>query len=174
VTAEAILEKIILFPQVKLRVELGRQMLIHLNANRFGQCVQRRDLIESQFVERAAHQPGFVAITKEVALTKVLQPDQTFVGVVKVNLWDTNSVLGKKVRYCHIVTVFLPLQIVLYQNERLLGRATDPIEFAIRSALLNWRDFYLPDIQAREMLPRSSNKQVSSHKFRCRCRDGCR
>ena len=48
----------------------------------------------------------------------------------------------------------------------------DPIEFAVRSAFLNCRDFHLGDIQARKMLPRSSNKEVCSHEFRCRCRDG--
>ena len=129
--AEAILEKVILFPKVKLRIELGRQMLLHLDANRFGQRVQRRDLIEGRFVERAAHQPAFVAITVEVALAKVFQPDQTFVSVVKVNLRHTNSVLGKKVRDRHVVAIFFPLQIVFHQNERLLRRATDPIEFAV-------------------------------------------
>jgi hypothetical protein len=96
-------------------------MLLHLDANRFGQRVQRRDLIEGRFVERAAHQPAFVAITVEVALAKVFQPDQTFVSVVKVNLRHTNSVLGKKVRDRHVVAIFFPLQIVFHQNERLLA-----------------------------------------------------
>src|SRR4029077_19921192 len=101
--AEAILEKVILFPKIKLRIELVRQMLHHLDANRFGKRVQRRDLIEGRFVERAAHQPAFVAITVEVELAKVFQPDQTFVSVMKVNLWHTNSVLGKKVRDRYVV-----------------------------------------------------------------------
>jgi hypothetical protein len=39
--------------------------------------------------------------------------------------------LGKKVRDGHVVAIFFPLQIVFYQNERLLRRATDPIEFAV-------------------------------------------
>ena len=53
-------------------------MLLHLDANRFWQSVKRRDLIERRFVERATHQPAFIAITVEVALAKVLQPDQPF------------------------------------------------------------------------------------------------
>src|SRR5882724_9937964 len=106
-------------------------ILLHLAANRFGQSVQSRDLIESRFVERAAHQPAFVAITVEVALAKIFQPDQTFVSVVKVNLRHTNSMLGKKGRDGYVMAIFFPLQIVFYQNERLLFGATDPIEFAV-------------------------------------------
>src|SRR6266699_2629499 len=124
-------DEVILYPQVKRRIELDRQMLLDLDANRCGQSVQRRDLVEGRFVERAAHQPAFVAITVEVALAKIFQPDQTFVSVVKVNLRHTNSMLGQKVRDGYVVTIFFPLQIVFYQNERLLRGATDPIEFAV-------------------------------------------
>ena len=106
-------------------------MLLHLDANRFWQRMKRRDLIKGRFVESPAHQPTFVAITVKVALAKVFQPDQTFISVVKVNLRHANSVLGKKVRDGGIVAIFFPLQIVFHQNERLLCRATDPIEFAI-------------------------------------------
>jgi hypothetical protein len=82
--------------------------------------VQRPDLIERRFIEGPAHQPAFVAITVEIALAKVFQPDQTFVSIVKVNLRDTNSVFGKKIRDRYVVAVFFPLQIVFCQNERLL------------------------------------------------------
>src|SRR3954454_12910216 len=138
-------------------------MLLHLDANRFGQCVQRRDLVEGRFVEGSAHQPGFVAVTAEVALAKIFQPDQTFSSVVKINFRHTNSMFAEEICDRHVMTIFFPLQIVFYQNERLLRRTTDPIKFAIRSAFLNWCDFYLADIQQRKMLPRASNKQVGSH-----------
>src|SRR5207249_9899499 len=98
----------------------------------------------------AAHPRGLVAITLEVALAKLFPAGPTVVSVVKVNLRHTNSMLGKKVRDGYVVAIFFPLQIVLYQNERLLCRATDPIVFAVRSAFLNRRDFDLGDIQARE------------------------
>ena len=112
--AEAIFEKVILFPQVKLGVKLGWQMLLHLDAERFGQRVQRRDLIQGRFVKRAAHQPAFTAIAVEIALAEVFQPDQTFVRVVKVNFRHPNSVLGKKIRDFHILTIFFPFTIVFY------------------------------------------------------------
>jgi hypothetical protein len=42
-----------------------------------------------------------------------------------------NAVGLEKLRDLDIVTVLFPLEIVLYQNERLLGRATDPVEFSV-------------------------------------------
>jgi hypothetical protein len=39
--------------------------------------------------------------------------------------------LGKKVCDGYVVAIFFPLQIVFYQNERLLRGATDPVKFAV-------------------------------------------
>jgi len=50
----------------------------------------------------------------------------------------------------------------------------DPIKFSVRSSFFDWPDFYLIDIQTREMHPGLSKKKVSSHHSRCRYRDGCR
>jgi hypothetical protein len=103
-------------------------------------------LIDGRFVECTAHQPSFVAITVEVALAKVFQPNQAFVSVVKVNLRHTNSMIAQKVRNGYIMAILFPFPIVFYQNERLLRRALDAIEFAVRSTFLNYCDFDLGDI----------------------------
>ena len=82
--------------------------------------MQLHDLIQRRFVERAAHQPAFLAITAKVALPKIFQPDQTFLSIVKINLGHPNSVLGEKVRDRYVMAIFFPLPIVFYQNERLV------------------------------------------------------
>jgi hypothetical protein len=62
-----------------------------------------------------------------------------------------------------LMPIFFALQIVLNQDERLFRRATDSIKFSVRSSLVDRRDFYLGDIQTREMHPRLSKKKVGSH-----------
>src|SRR5215831_6255968 len=106
-------------------------MLLHLETNRFGQSMQDRNLIKSRLVERAAYKPAFSAVTIEIALAKIFQPDQTLDCVVKINLRNANSVLAQKIRDGHVMPVFFPLQIVLHQNERLLRGAANAIEFAV-------------------------------------------
>ena len=93
--------------------------------------MQYRDLLKSRFVKRAAYQPGFSAIIVKIALAKVFQPDQTFGCVVKINLWNADSVLAEKIGDGHVMPVFFPVQIVLHQNKRLFRRASDAIEFAV-------------------------------------------
>src|SRR5262249_28100243 len=106
-------------------------MLLHLNANRFGQSVERRDLIKGRFIEGAAHQPAFLTITVKVARAKVWQPDQPFVGIVNVDGRRTSSVLGKNVRDGYVVAIFCRLASIFSQNDCLLRRAPYPIEFAV-------------------------------------------
>ena len=116
IAAETIFEKIILFPNVKLCVELRRQILLDFDAGRLRQTMERGNLIERRFVKRAAHQPALPAIAEKVALAQVLNPDQTFCRVVKVNLWHSNSVCVEKFCDLDVVLIFFPLQIVLNEN----------------------------------------------------------
>jgi hypothetical protein len=39
----------------------------------------------------------------------------------------------------------------------------DPIKFSVRSASFDWLDFYVIDIQSREMHPRLQEKKIGSH-----------
>ena len=95
-------------------------MLFHLDADRLRQRVQSRDLIERRFVERATHEPALMAVTVDVALAQVFEPDQSFVRIVKINLWHANSVRTEKIRDGHVVPVLFSLQIVFDENQRLL------------------------------------------------------
>src|SRR5205814_6904947 len=63
-----------------------------------------------------------------------------------------------------IMPVFFALQIVLNENQPLIRSATDPVKFPVGATFLNWRDFYLTDIQTRKMHSRLSKKQGCSHR----------
>ena len=163
IAAETVFEKVILFPTVKLGVEFGGQMLLHFDADRLRQSMKCRDLIERRFVERAADKPTFVAITVEIALAQIFDPDETFRRIMKINPRYANVVRIEKVGDLDVMPVFFALQIVFHQDERLIWRAMDAIKPPIRSALVNRRDLYFRDIETREMHPGSSNEQIGSH-----------
>src|SRR6266581_6839209 len=116
IAAETVFEKVILFPNVKLCVELRRQILLDFDAGRLRQTMERGNLIERRFVKRAAHQPALRAIAEKIALAQVLNPDQTFCRVVKINFRHSNSACVKKSGDLDVVLIFFPLQIVLNQN----------------------------------------------------------
>jgi hypothetical protein len=69
----------------------------------------------------------------------------------------------EKFRNLDVVPIFFALQIVFDQDQRLICRAIDSIEFAVRTPFFNWPDFYLLDIQTRKMHSRSSEKQRRFH-----------
>src|SRR5205807_7602278 len=117
------------------------------DADRLRQRMKRRDLIERRFIERTTDEPAFVAVTVEIALAQIFDPDETFRWIVKINSRHPNAVRVEKVGDLHVMPVFFPLQIVFHQDERLLRRATDPIKFAVRSAPVNRRNLYLRDIE---------------------------
>ena len=76
--------------------------------------------------------------------------------------------LGQELGDLDIMAVFFPLEIVLYQDDCLLGRTTDPVELAVGSALLDWRDPDFRFLEPWKMNPRLPEKQVRFCS-RCRC-----
>ena len=78
--------------------------------------MERGNLIKRRFVKRAAHQPALRAIAEKIPLAQVLNPDQTFCRVVKINFRRSNSVCVEKFCDLDIMLIFFPLQIVLNQN----------------------------------------------------------
>src|SRR5205807_6764553 len=92
-----------------------------------------------------------------------LQPDQTFVSVVIINSRSMNAVCLEKLRDLDVMPVLFPLEVVLYQNERLLRRATDPVEFPVGAAFLNRRNLYFVDIESRKVPPRLAKKDFGFH-----------
>ena len=136
--------------------------------------MKRRNLIEGRFVKSAAHQPALAAITVEIALAQVFDPDEPLCRIVEINLRHSNPVLVEKFGNLDVMLILFALQIVFDQNHRLVHGATNSIKFPVRSSSFDGPDFYLIDIQTREMHPRSPEKKVGSHNFRCRCCDGRR
>src|SRR5436190_9137958 len=159
IASETVFEKVVLFPNVKLGIEFGGQMLLHFDADRLRQSMECRDLIERRFVKRTADQPAFMTITVEIAFAQIFDPDETFRWIVKINLRHPNVVGIEEVRDLDIMPVFFARQIVFHQDERLVRRAMNPIKFAIRSAPVNRGDLYFRDIETRKMHPCSSNEQ---------------
>ena len=87
-------------------------MLLHLNASGFGQRVQRCDLIERRFVKRAPDQPALPAITVEIALPQVFNPDETLGWIVEIDLRHADSMLAEKIRDGDVMPIFFPLEVV--------------------------------------------------------------
>src|SRR5436190_22484530 len=162
ISAETVFEKVVLFPNVKLGVEFGGQMLLHFDADRLRQSMKGRDLIERRFVKRTTDEPAFVTITVEIAFAQIFDPDKTFRWIVKINLRHPNVVGIEEVRDLDIMPIFFARQIVFHQDERLVRRAMNPIKFAIRSAPVNRGDLYFRDIETRKMHPGWSNEQIGS------------
>ncbi len=112
-------------------------------------------------------------ITVEVLRTQVLDPDEAFRFIVKINFGDPDSMELEKFRDFYVMPIFVALQIVLNQDERLIRRATNPIKFSVGPAFFDWANFYIGYIQQRKMHPCAPEKKVGPH-TRCRCFDGCR
>ena len=78
---------------------------------------------------------------------------------------------GQKFRDLDIVPVFFTFACVLNENDRLIGRAPDTVEFPIGTALLDGR---YPDrllLKQRKANPRLAEQRIGA--ARCRCQCGC-
>src|SRR2546421_13095607 len=94
-TAETILEEIILFPAIKRGIEFRRQTFPDCLRLALRQAMELHDLPERRFVKGAAHDPAFAALTPEIGLAQVFDPDQAFRRIVKINFRRPNFVRGE-------------------------------------------------------------------------------
>jgi hypothetical protein len=62
-----------------------------------------------------------------------------------------------------VMPVFFALQIVFNQDQRLMRRTMDSIKLPVRASFFDRPDFYVIDIQTREMHSRLSKKHRGSH-----------
>src|SRR5262245_36443856 len=118
ITTEAVLEKVTLFPPIKRGIEFRRQLLMHLDANRFGQLMELAHFVEGRIVKSAANEPRFIAIAEKVALAQILDPDQTFLSIMIINPRRVNAVRLQKLRDLDVMTVIFALEIIFNENER--------------------------------------------------------
>src|SRR6266700_2990543 len=82
---------------------------------------------------------------------------------MKIYFRRGNSVLCQKFGDAHVVAVFRALEIVFYQNERLLRHATNTVEPAIGTTLFNRRDLDLSLAEAGQTPARLAKKQLRFH-----------
>ena len=121
------------------------------------------DFIERRLVKRAPHRPAFVAMSEKILLAEVLDPNQTLLRIVKIDLRRANAVRFEKLRDLDVMPVLFALEIIFYQNERLVGRRAHTIKFSVRSAFLNRRDVYVIDIEPRKARPRLVKQEIGLH-----------
>src|SRR5204862_6065706 len=74
-----------------------------------------------------------------------------------------NAVRLQKLRDLDVVAVLFALEIVFYQDKRLLGRATDAIKFPVGPAFFDRSNLYFIDIESRKVPPRLPEKEVGSY-----------
>src|SRR5438477_11440143 len=82
---------------------------------------------------------------------------------MKIYFRRGNSVFCQKFGDAHVVAVFRALEIVFYQNERLLRHATNTVKPAIGTALLNPRDLGLSLAETGLSTARVAKKQFLFH-----------
>src|SRR5438132_1358483 len=82
---------------------------------------------------------------------------------MKIYFRRGNSVFCQKFGDAHVVAVFRALEIVFYQNERLLRHATNTVKPAIGTALLNRRDLDLSLAETGQSPARLAKKQFRFH-----------
>src|SRR5436190_18835554 len=74
-----------------------------------------------------------------------------------------NAVPLQKLRDLDVVAVLFALEIVFYQDKRLLGRATDAIKFPVGAAFFDRSNPYLIDIESLQVSPPLPKKDLGSH-----------
>ena len=84
------------------------------------------NFIERGFVKRTADKPTLSPIIVKVPLTQILDPDEAFRCVVKINFRRPDSTGRQKFCDLDVMPIFFALQIVLNQDQRLVWRATYP------------------------------------------------
>ncbi len=107
------------------------------------QAMQTGGLIECGLIERLTHKPTLLAMTPQIDFAQIFDPDETFLRIMKVNFRHANFVFCQKLRDLDVKPVLLPLEIIFYENDCLLGGKTNPIKSAIRSAFFDRRDIDL-------------------------------
>src|SRR5205085_1016541 len=117
---ETVFEKIVLLPLIEYGVEFWRHFASQFIPVSLGQIVQLRDFIKRGLVKGTADHPFVIAKTEEVSFAQVLNPDQAFFWVMKVNSRSSNSAARKEFSDSDIMPVFLALEIIFDQNERLV------------------------------------------------------
>src|SRR5437868_10760571 len=70
---------------------------------------------------------------------------------------------GQKLRDLDVMPVLFPLEAVLNQDDRLIGRTTDPVKFPIRAALFDRSDLHLVHIETRKVYPGLPKKKIGTH-----------
>src|ERR1700738_4962331 len=138
-------------------------MVEHFDAGRFRQLMEPGDFIERRFVERAPDRPAFVAMTKKVFLAQVFDPDQTLSRIVKINLRRAKAVGFEKLRDLDVMPVLFALEIIFYQDERLVRRRADAIKLPVRSAFLDRGDIDVIDIELRNARSRLAKQEIGLH-----------
>src|SRR4029450_1952137 len=73
-------------------------MLLHFLAHGLRQAMKFDNFIERRFVKRAADEPAVVPITVKVVLTQILDPDEAFRRIAKINFWRPDSMGLQKFR----------------------------------------------------------------------------
>ena len=168
-TTEAVLEEIVLLPAIERRIKRHGKIFLNREPSLFGKTMQFYDFIEGRLVEGPAHEPAFLAVTPKIVFSEIFDPDQAFRGIVKINSGRANAVLGQELCDLDVMPVLFALEAVLNENDRLLRRAADAIEFPVRAAFLDRRDLDLRFLEAREMNPRLPEQLIGPGRSRCRC-----
>jgi hypothetical protein len=98
--------------------------------------------------------PWLVAVVPEIGLAEILEPDQALGRIVEVNLRRAHAILREELGDLDVVAVLLAIEVVLYQDERVLGARADAVEPAAGAALLDRRNLDFALFEPRKMQPR--------------------
>ena len=80
-----------------------------------------------------------------------------------INARRADLVRLQELRDLYVVTVFLAIAVVLNQDQRLFGRAANPVKFSVGATFFDRRNFYFVDIEPRKMQAGLAKQEVGSH-----------
>jgi hypothetical protein len=96
VSADKVVEEIVLLPEVKAVVKGGLEFGTVLSGEaHFRDGVNFRDFLEGGLVAGAEDFPGFVSVGVEIISTEILKPNAEAVGIVQKNGGDMNTESGE-------------------------------------------------------------------------------
>lgn len=140
--AQAVLEEVVLFPEVEGFVE-GRLESEGFEFGRIdavGEAMEFEGLLQDLFIERASDGPWFVAEVPEIPVAEVFHPDPSGLRFMPEHFWDAESVAFEEVCDFDVVRVFEALAAVLDEDEAWLAFGLEAEEAAIGAAFFQGLD----------------------------------
>ncbi len=136
----AVIEKIILLPEVELLVELRLELERGFAEGAHAARVKRGHFIEGEAVIGAKRLPAGIAEGPEIGFAEIFHPDEAFLLVVVKNLRDVDAEGGEEAGDVAVMAVFLAAFAIADEDEGVVVGDADAVVLAVGAALFQFVD----------------------------------